>query len=91
VIKAAWVTSEEEGPFSVNLKITGKDELGLVNNISHFLTAEMRIKVETIHFDKRNERFEGNVLLFVRDTKQLDYIISRLQKINGVQKITRIK
>jgi len=89
-INTRWVTSNDEGPFMASLKIIGKDELGVVNNISHFITDEQRINVDTFNFERKMDKFEGIIKLYIKDSKQLDYIVSRILKISGVHKVTRI-
>jgi len=64
--------------------------LGVVNNISHFITDEQRINVDTFNFERKMDKFEGIIKLYIKDSKQLDYIVSRILKISGVHKVTRI-
>jgi len=91
MINARWRSSTEEGPFKVELKIVGKDELGIINNISYLITEELRIKMDQFSFSTKLDQFEGNVNMYVKDSGQLDYVVSRILKINGVKKLTRIK
>ena len=91
IIDAKWIASSQEGPFKVELKIFGKDELGIINNISHLITEVLRIKMDQFSFSTKKDQFEGNVNMYVKDSGQLDYVVSKILKINGVKKVSRIK
>lgn len=91
VIQAKWVQSADKGPLWANLHISGEDQIGLVNQISHLLTDVMRINIRSISFQTKNKKFEGSVQILVKDTGQLNFIISQIKKISGVKKIKKIK
>ncbi len=89
VVKAKW-TSQELISFLSGIKITGIDEVGIVNNITKIISNELNVNMRSISFDTNDGTFEGTVMVFVHDTNHLTELIKKLKKVNGVLTATRI-
>jgi len=89
VVKAKW-TSQELISFLSGIKITGIDEVGLVNNITKIISNELNVNMRSISFDTNDGTFEGTVMVFVHDTNHLTELMKKLKKVNGVLTISRI-
>ncbi len=89
VVKAKW-TSQELISFLSGLKITGIDEVGLVNNITKIISNELNVNMRSISFDTNDGTFEGTVMVFVHDTNHLTELMKKLKKVNGVLSVSRI-
>jgi GTP pyrophosphokinase len=89
VVKAKW-TSQELISFLSGIKITGIDEVGLVNNITKIISNELNVNMRSISFDTNDGTFEGTVMVFVHDTNHLTELMKKLKKVNGVLTVTRI-
>jgi GTP pyrophosphokinase len=89
VVKAKW-TSQELISFLAGIKITGIDEVGLVNNITKIISNELNVNMRSISFDSNDGTFEGQVMVFVHDTNHLTELMNKLKKVNGVLSITRL-
>lgn len=89
VVKAKW-TSQELISFLAGMKITGIDEVGLVNNITKIISNELNVNMRSISFDTNDGTFEGTVMVFVHDTNHLTELMQKLKKVNGVFSVTRI-
>lgn len=89
VVKAKW-TSQELISFLSGIKITGIDEVGLVNNITKIISNELNVNMRSISFDTNDGTFEGAVTVFVHDTNHLTELMKKLKKVNGVLTVTRI-
>lgn len=89
VVKAKWV-NDELISFLAGLKITGTDELGIVNNITKIISNENNVNMRSINFDTDDGLFEGTVMVYVHDTKHLNHLISNLKKVKGVNRVERI-
>jgi GTP pyrophosphokinase len=90
IIRARWLSEGDGAPTLASLKLTGKDELGLINKISDLISNQLKLNLRSISFDTKGNKFEGIIYVFVNDTKQLDVLVRHLLKVKGVQKITRI-
>lgn len=89
VVKAKW-TSQELISFLSGIKITGIDEVGLVNNITKIISNELNVNMRSISFDTNDGTFEGTVMVFVHDTNHLTELMKKLKKVNGVLTVSRI-
>jgi GTP pyrophosphokinase len=74
-----------------NLKITGKDELGVVGAITKVITDDLRVNMRSVNFQTKGKQFEGRISVHVRDNEHLDQLIHKLGKVQGVEKIVRLK
>src|SRR6218665_18542 len=89
VVKAKW-TSQELISFLAGIRITGIDEVGLVNNITKIISNELNVNMRSISFDTNDGTFEGSVTVFVHDTNHLTELMKKLKKVNGVLTVTRM-
>jgi GTP diphosphokinase / guanosine-3',5'-bis(diphosphate) 3'-diphosphatase len=88
VIKAKW-TSQQKIAFLAGLKIVGTDRVGMINDITRIISNELKVNIRSVSFDTDNGIFDGNLMLYVSDTTQLDLLISKLEKVNGVVNVNR--
>ena len=89
IIKARWI-EEQEIAFLTGLKITGIDDMGIVNGITQIISNELNVNMRSLNFDSHDGVFEGRVMVFVQDTLHLTSLIKKLNKVKGVKKIERI-
>ncbi len=88
VIKAKW-TSQQKIAFLAGIKIIGTDRVGLINDVTKIISNELKVNIRSVSFETDNGIFDGNIMLYVNDTKQLDVLISKLERINGVVNVSR--
>ena len=72
------------------IKITGTDEVGIVNNITKIISNELNVNMRSISFDTNDGIFEGNIMVFVQDTNHLKELIKKLKKVTGVVNVIRM-
>ncbi|MEI6019947.1 MAG: bifunctional (p)ppGpp synthetase/guanosine-3',5'-bis(diphosphate) 3'-pyrophosphohydrolase [Bacteroidota bacterium] len=89
VVKAKWV-NDQLISFLAGLKITGTDELGIVNNITKVISNENNVNMRSINFDTDDGLFEGTIMVYVHDTKHLNHLIENLKKVKGINKVLRV-
>ncbi len=89
VVKAKWV-NDQLISFLAGLKITGTDELGIVNNITEIISNENNVNMRSINFDTEDGLFQGTVMVYVHDTKHLNHLMENLKKVKGVNRVERI-
>ncbi len=88
VIKAKW-TSQHEVAFLTGLKVVGTDRVGLINDVSKIISEELKVNMSSISFRTEQGIFDGEIMLYVNDTRHLDLLISKLEKVEGVVKVAR--
>ncbi len=89
VVKAKW-SSQMDNAFLTDLKIIGTDRLGLINDVTSIISGELNVNMRAMSIATDQGIFEGKITLYVQDTGHLEVMIRRLQKVNGVVKVTRI-
>ena len=88
VVKAKW-TSQYASSFLAGLKIIGTDRVGLINDVSSIISEELKVNMRSMSIDTDSGIFEGEIKLYVNDTVHLDLLIQRLEKVEGVVKVSR--
>jgi guanosine-3',5'-bis(diphosphate) 3'-pyrophosphohydrolase len=88
IVKAKWTESHELA-FLAGLKVKGSDRVGILNNITRVISNELKVNIRSLTIDTEDGIFEGTVMLFVHDTKQLDKLIRKLQMVPGVVSVNR--
>ncbi|MEK6615659.1 MAG: RelA/SpoT family protein, partial [Bacteroidota bacterium] len=88
VVKAKW-TNQELISFLAGIRVTGTDQLGVVNNLTNIISSELNVNMRSISFDTNDGVFEGKIMLFVNDTKHLVELMSKLKKVSGVLGVSR--
>ena len=91
ILEVKWSGAEEKPFYRVNLKIFGRDELGIVEAITKTITGDLRVNMRSIHFTTKGKKFEGRVSLMIRNHDHLDQLIHKLKLVKGVEKIARTK
>jgi GTP diphosphokinase / guanosine-3',5'-bis(diphosphate) 3'-diphosphatase len=88
VIKAKW-TSQYEVAFLTGLKVVGTDRVGLINDVSKVISEELKVNMSSLSFKTDQGIFSGEIMLYVNDTRHLEMLIEKLQKVEGVVKVSR--
>lgn len=88
VIKAKW-TSQHEVAFLTGLKVVGTDRVGLINDVSKVISEELKVNMSSLSFKTDHGIFNGEIMLYVNDTRHLEMLISKLEKVEGVVQVNR--
>ncbi|MBK3518118.1 RelA/SpoT family protein [Carboxylicivirga marina] len=89
IVKAQW-TSGADVSYQATLKITGVDDIGIVTNISQVISKEMKVKIRSMSIDSHEGIFEGNMTVFVDNTKSLSILIKKIKNVKGVYSVSRV-
>jgi len=88
VIKAKW-TSQHEVAFLTGLRIVGTDRVGLINDVSKVISEELKVNMSSLSFKTDHGIFNGEIMLYVNDTRHLEVLIGKLEKVEGVVQVNR--
>ncbi len=89
IMPAKWVDSSQQ-EFSAAIKITGIDQMGLVNNITKVISENMHVNMRSLSFESDGGLFYGKVNVVVKNNTMLNKLLERLKKINGIDKVIRV-
>lgn len=88
IIKTRW-TKQHEIAFLTGIKLTGLDDVGLVNKITNIITGQMNLNMRSLSFDSEDGIFEGKIMVYVHDTAELEDLTHRLNSLDGILEVGR--
>ncbi len=89
IISAKWIDSSQE-EFIADIKLTGIDNLGLVNNITQIISDNMHVNIRNLNFNTDGGTFTGKIRVVVKNNTILKKLTNNLKRVNGIDKVTRI-
>lgn len=89
VLPAKWVDSSAID-YKAEIKLSGIDNLGLVNEVTKEISDHMNVNIKGISFTTNDGIFSGHITLVVQNQGLLKKLIDNLKKINGIDKVTRL-
>ena len=88
IVMPQWTAAEQhEYPIKISLK--GLDRIGLLSEISSFISKTMGINIRKLQLTADGGLFEGNIELRVKDKRILEDMVEGLKKISGIQDVVR--
>jgi guanosine-3',5'-bis(diphosphate) 3'-pyrophosphohydrolase len=91
VVKAQWAETEQQIYLPATIRITGIDEMGILNRISEVISNDLKVNIRSVSVDSNDGLFEGSFTLLVKDTTHLDVLVKRLAKIKGILGVSRLE
>ena len=89
ILSAKWIDSSQQD-FSAQIILSGIDNLGLVNNITKMISANMHVNMKSISFQSDDGIFSGKINVVVKNKNLLTKLMDNLKKINGIDKVKRV-
>ncbi|MDC1229978.1 TGS domain-containing protein, partial [bacterium] len=89
IMQAKWIDSSQQVYMS-QIKLSGIDNLGLVNDITKLISENLHVNMKSISFSSDDGVFSGNINVEVKNQTMLKNLIDKLKKINGIDKVTRV-
>ncbi len=88
IMPAKWIDSTQSD-FRAELKITGIDTIGLVNEVTKVISNNLNINMKSVHFDSNDGIFNGKIIVVVKNKNILNNLVEKIKNINGIDKVTR--
>jgi GTP pyrophosphokinase len=89
IIAAKWIDSSQQ-EYTAEIRVTGIDNMGLVNDVTRVISSNMHVNMKKISFDSDDGVFKGNLTVIVKSTNELKKLIINLKKIPGIDKVIRL-
>ena len=89
IIMAKWIDSTQQ-EFRSEIKLTGIDNLGLVNEITEVISDDMHVNMRNLNFSTDGGTFTGRITVVVKNNGILKTLIENLKQIHGIDKVTRM-
>ncbi|MEO0572906.1 MAG: RelA/SpoT family protein [Bacteroidota bacterium] len=89
IMSAKWIDSTQE-EFTVDIKITGIDNLGLVNEITNIISDNLHVNMRNLNFSAEGGTFTGKITVVVKNNTILKKLVNSLKQIGGIDKVVRV-
>lgn len=90
IVRTRW-TQQKDIAFLTGIKVTGLDDVGLVNKVTQIISGDMKLNMQSLTMDAKDGVFEGTIKVFVKNTDVLDKLIYKLQNMKGVISVIRLE
>jgi GTP diphosphokinase / guanosine-3',5'-bis(diphosphate) 3'-diphosphatase len=88
IVSARWTKTGAAGSFIATVKLTGVEEVGIVNRIADILSG-YNVSVRNFNYSMDDGMFEGTLNIMVPNNDVLYGIIRRIQGLKGILRATR--
>ncbi|MDR0415498.1 MAG: RelA/SpoT family protein [Prevotellaceae bacterium] len=89
IVNVKW-TDHTVLHFLARVTISGIDRIGLLRDVVKIISDEMSVNIRHLNAESHDGLFEDEIDLYVHSTKDLNNLIGKLQKIEGVKEVKRI-
>jgi len=77
--------------FLARISMNGVDRIGMVNDITNIISAELKVNMTRINISVKDGIFEGTIDLFVHHTQDLNNLILKISNVRGIDNIKRVE
>ena len=89
IMPAKWIDSTQQS-FKVKLNLSGIDRVGLANEVTKIISGNLQINIHSMSIAANQGIFQGKLVVDVKNNDQLTKLIKQLEKIEGIEKVSRI-
>ncbi len=91
IIKAKWANGQNsvQKAFLSSIKVSGIDSVGIVSIITDIISKQLQVNMRSISINSQEGMFEGNIVLEVYDTQQLENIMSAIKNASELITVNR--
>ncbi|MCH5217816.1 MAG: bifunctional (p)ppGpp synthetase/guanosine-3',5'-bis(diphosphate) 3'-pyrophosphohydrolase [Muribaculaceae bacterium] len=90
VVDVEWSGKSDAASYLASLRITGSDDLGIINNITSIISKDIGVDIRNLRVDSDDGIFLAILTVSVRDLSQLTGLIKKLQAVRGVKSVERV-
>lgn len=89
IMQAKWIDSTKQD-FKAILHMNGVDHAGIVNNVTRIISSSTGVYLHSINIAGDEGIFDGKISLSVKNSSQLNKLIKRIQKVEGMKNVERV-
>lgn len=88
IIEADW-SGATGHMLAASLRITGRDDLGILASITSIISKEMGVSMRNVAIDSNDGLFQGIITVGIKDPRQLSDLIRKIEGVKGVKNVSR--
>ncbi|MEI7663405.1 MAG: TGS domain-containing protein, partial [Bacteroidota bacterium] len=89
MVKVNWM-NQESISFLTDIKVTGIDRKGLINEITRIISNDLNLNIKSFHIEADKGLTTGSITLFVQDITTLNEALDNLTMIEGITHVDRV-
>ncbi|PQJ32527.1 RelA/SpoT family protein [Nonlabens arenilitoris] len=89
IMSAKWIDSSQQ-EYRADVILTGIDRMGLVQEVTRVISENMHVNIRNISFTSNDGIFKGEITVVVPHKNMLVKLMENLNKLNGIDKVTRV-
>lgn len=89
VVRAKWSGKSVGGQFIGTIRVVGKDDIGIMTNISSLIQRETSVSLRSISVDSVDGLFQGNISVRLNDAESLETLMRKIKAVKGVTSVSR--
>lgn len=90
IVKVQWTEDHEDDAFyTVNIRLTGMDDIGIINEVSKVISSDLRVNMRAMKVQSDDGCFAGQITLAVNDRNHLNIILKKIKQVKGVLTVQR--
>lgn len=89
VVDAKW-SGKAGSQYPISLRVIGKDDIGIVTNITSLISKESKVTLRSISVDSIDGMFQGHLTVLVNDLGDLNGLIKKIKTVKGVKSVERV-
>ena len=88
IVNTQW-TNNGATYYSTILRITGKDESGVINQLTDIIGKNPHATLRAISVNSSEGLFDGHLTILIDNTEHLEQLISRIKRMPSIMKVNR--
>jgi RelA/SpoT family (p)ppGpp synthetase len=88
IVDVSWPMSNA-ADFIAAIRLYGKDRSGLLSDVTHAISSYQNTNIRSVNIDSRASLFEGQIILFVKNTEHLSRVVDKIRRVPGILEVER--
>jgi RelA/SpoT family (p)ppGpp synthetase len=88
IVDVSWPLSNA-ADFIAAIRVYGKDRSGLLSDVTHAISSYQNTNIRSVNIDSRASLFEGQIILFVKNTEHLSRVVDKIRRVPGILEVER--
>ena len=90
IVTVKWGgAANSNNSYLARISLKGTDRIGMINDISRLTSKDLSVNIRRFNIGTEDGIFDGFIDLYVHNIEALDKLISRLEKIPGIESVRR--
>jgi RelA/SpoT family (p)ppGpp synthetase len=88
IVEVSWPPANG-ADFIAAIRVYGKDRPGLLSDVTHAISSYQNTNIRSVNIDSRASMFEGQIILFVKNTEHLFRVVDKIKRVAGIIEVER--